>query len=150
MNHRIVRIHPKDNVLVALQDLAAGELYSIEGVEGILQAPVSAKHKFSMEDLHQGDLIYMYGGIVGKAVVDIPSGHPLTTSNVTHEAESFGGKTEDYHWEAPDVSKFQNRTFQGFHRSDGQVGTGNYWLVIPLVFCENRNVDTIKEAFWKN
>lgn len=147
MNHRIVRIHPKDNVLVALQDLAAGELYSIEGVEGILQAPVSAKHKFSMEDLHQGDLIYMYGGIVGKAVVDIPSGHPLTTSNVTHEAESFGGKTEDYHWEAPDVSKFQNRTFQGFHRSDGQVGTGNYWLVIPLVFCENRNVDTIKEAF---
>ncbi|SIN65544.1 UxaA family hydrolase [Algoriphagus halophilus] len=147
MNHRIVRIHPKDNVLVALQDLEAGELYSIEGVEGILQAPVSAKHKFSMEDLHQGDLIYMYGGIVGKAVVDIPSGHPLTTSNVTHEAESFGGKTEDYHWEAPDVSKFQNRTFQGFHRSDGQVGTGNYWLVIPLVFCENRNVDTIKEAF---
>lgn len=147
MNHRIVRIHPKDNVLVALQDLAAGELYSIEGIEGILQAPVSAKHKFSMEDLHQGDLIYMYGGIVGKAVVDIPSGHPLTTSNVTHEAESFGGKTEDYHWEAPDVSKFQNRTFQGFHRSDGQVGTGNYWLVIPLVFCENRNVDTIKEAF---
>lgn len=147
MNHRIVRIHPKDNVLVALQDLEAGELYSIEGVEGILKAPVSAKHKFSMEDLHQGDLIYMYGGIVGKAVVDIPSGHPLTTSNVTHEAESFGGKTEDYHWEAPDVSKFQNRTFQGFHRSDGQVGTGNYWLVIPLVFCENRNVDTIKEAF---
>lgn len=35
----------------------------------------------------------------------------------------------------------------GFHRADGQVGTANYWLVIPLVFCENRNVNVIRQAF---
>ena len=34
----------------------------------------------------------------------------------------------------------------GYHRSDGQVGTANYWLVIPMVFCENRNTEKIKEA----
>ena len=34
----------------------------------------------------------------------------------------------------------------GYHRNDGQVGTANYWLVIPLVFCENRNVETMKQA----
>ena len=34
----------------------------------------------------------------------------------------------------------------GYHRPDGQVGTANYWLVIPMVFCENRNVEVIKEA----
>ncbi len=39
------------------------------------------------------------------------------------------------------------RTFNGYHRADGQVGTRNYWLVIPLVFCENRNVDALRDAF---
>ena len=34
----------------------------------------------------------------------------------------------------------------GYHRADGQVGTRNYWLVLPLVFCENRNVDRMREA----
>ena len=34
----------------------------------------------------------------------------------------------------------------GYHRPDGKVGTANYWLVIPLVFCENRNAEVIKDA----
>jgi altronate hydrolase len=34
----------------------------------------------------------------------------------------------------------------GFHREDGKVGTANYWLVIPLVFCENRNIEVLREA----
>ena len=37
----------------------------------------------------------------------------------------------------------------GYHRADGQVGTRNYWLVIPLVFCENRNIRALQEAFEK-
>jgi altronate hydrolase len=36
--------------------------------------------------------------------------------------------------------------FRGYHRADGQVGTRNYWLVLPLVFCENRNIERMKEA----
>src|SRR5262249_9124138 len=35
------------------------------------------------------------------------------------------------------------------HRADGSVGTANYWIVIPLVFCENKNVDVLQEAFLK-
>src|SRR5690606_23898841 len=46
----------------------------------------------------------------------------------------------------PDVSAFVGRSFNGFHRSNGTVGTANHWLVIPLVFCENRNVLTLKSA----
>jgi altronate hydrolase len=44
------------------------------------------------------------------------------------------------------VERFRNRTFNGYHRSDGRVGTANYWLFIPTVFCENRNLDVIREA----
>jgi altronate hydrolase len=36
----------------------------------------------------------------------------------------------------------------GYHRNDGSVGTANYWLFIPTVFCENRNLDVIKEALY--
>src|SRR5262249_27109667 len=52
----------------------------------------------------------------------------------------------NFKWTAPDVTKFKNRTFNGYHRSDGRVGTANYWLFLPLVFCENRNLDVIREA----
>ncbi|RZK93000.1 MAG: altronate dehydratase, partial [Pedobacter sp.] len=51
-----------------------------------------------------------------------------------------------YEWHAPDVAKFAGRTFNGYHRADGKVGTANYWLFIPTVFCENRNLDVIREA----
>jgi altronate hydrolase len=34
----------------------------------------------------------------------------------------------------------------GYHRSNGSVGTGNYWVVIPMVFCENRNIEVMREA----
>ncbi len=147
MNHKTLQIHPKDNVLVALQDLKSGENISFSGNSIILKDDIPAKHKFAIHDLNKGDQVFMYGGIVGKALSTIPSGGVLSTQNVTHEAEDFGQKTGDYQWDAPDISKFKGKTFMGFHRPDGQVGTGNYWLVIPMVFCENRNVDIIKDAF---
>ncbi len=50
------------------------------------------------------------------------------------------------HFDLPDASRWAARTFDGFHRADGQVGTRNYWLVLPMVFCENRNVERMREA----
>lgn len=44
------------------------------------------------------------------------------------------------------VFYFKDCNFLGYHRSDGRVGTANYWLFIPTVFCENRNLDIVKEA----
>ena len=147
MNHKTLLIHPKDNVLVALQDLAVGETIEHNGLKINIKDNIPAKHKFAINELAKGDQVYMYGGIVGKTLSTIPSGGVLTTQNVTHEAEDFGEKSGVYQWDAPDISKFKDKTFMGYHRPDGQVGTGNYWLVIPMVFCENRNVDIIKDAF---
>jgi altronate hydrolase len=53
----------------------------------------------------------------------------------------------DYAWTPPNVSGWSSRTFDGYYRADGQVGTRNYWLVIPLVFCENRNIEALRDAF---
>ncbi|MCH7415089.1 altronate dehydratase family protein [Belliella sp. R4-6] len=147
MNHKFLQIHPQDNVLVALTDLTLGDVIEFEGKSITLKESIPAKHKFALSKLEEGDYVYMYGSVVGKAVSIIPEGGVLTTANVKHEANSFSEKTETTGWTKPDFSRFEGRTFKGFHRKDGQVGTANYWIVVPLVFCENRNVEVIKQAF---
>src|SRR5690606_16073344 len=137
MRHNILKIHPNDNVLLALTDLGVWETVIFEGKQIILTEDIPAKHKFAEDDLAAGTEIIMYGSLVGKAVETIPSGTRLSVENVKHQASGFTGKTKTIGWNAPDVSRWNDKTFNGYHREDGQVGTGNYWLVVPLVFCEN-------------
>ncbi len=144
---KILRIDPKDNVLVALTQLPAGEAVTFAGEQYIPPSDIPAKQKFAIRDLAVGDEVIMYGGIVGLVRQAIPRGGLLSTRNVQHDASGFGPKVGDYSWSAPDVSAWSSRTFDGYHRADGQVGTRNYWLVIPLVFCENRNVEALRDAF---
>jgi len=143
---RVLRIHPHDNVLVALQDLKAGEHIVHDGKTYVLVDDVAAKHKFFTEDLSAGDAVRMYGVLVGRAVRDVKVGQWMNTTNVRHAAEPYSYRPSTYQWSPPDVSGFEERTFMGYHRSDGRVGTANFWLFIPTVFCENRNLDVIREA----
>lgn len=144
---RALKINPADTVWVALTDLPAGEKINCDGVMVTLVHAIPAKHKFTEHTLQPGDAITMYGVVVGKAVTTIPQGSAITTQNVKHEAAPYSGRTTTLKWQAPDVSAWKGKTFMGYHRPDGQVGTANYWIVVPLVFCENRNVNVIREAF---
>ncbi|MGC2403593.1 MAG: altronate dehydratase family protein [Acidobacteriaceae bacterium] len=146
-SEKILRIDPRDNVIVALTQLTAGEAVTLAGEQYILQADIPAKQKFATRDLAVGDEVIMYGGVVGLVREAIPKGGLLSTRNVQHDASGFGPKVGEYSWTPPDVTAWSTRTFDGYHRADGQVGTRNYWLVIPLVFCENRNVEALREAF---
>ena len=141
-----MKLHPNDNALVALTDLPKGEVIEFEGEIFILQDAIKAKHKFFTQDLDAGDEVTMYGVLVGKAQHAIARGSLMTTENLKHAAEPYHYRDFAYQWKAPDVSKYINRTFNGFKRSDGRVGTANYWLFVPTVFCENRNLDVIREA----
>ncbi|SOD12210.1 UxaA family hydrolase [Pedobacter xixiisoli] len=146
MKQQVLKVHPKDNVLVALTDLKAGELVGFQGVNYLLVDDVDAKHKFYMQDMQAGDEVYMYGTLVGKIQFPVTLGTRMTTDNLKHAAAPYEYRPYHYEWHAPDVSKFEGRTFNGYHRADGKVGTANYWLFIPTVFCENRNLDVIREA----
>jgi altronate hydrolase len=142
------QLHPADNVLVALQDLKKGTHIQKNGWDFTLQSDIEAKHKFTTTPLSYGDPVIMYGVLVGKATRPIEQGEWISTENLRHESEAYSvEKRKAVHWQAPDVDKWRNRTFMGYHRSDGWVGTRNYWLVIPLVFCENRNIMVLKDAF---
>lgn len=145
MNHYL-QIHPADNMLVALQKLPKGTViqHRDEAIELVEDVP--AKHKFSLQPLAPGEAAFMYGVLVGKAVLPIQKGALVSTKNLAHAASPFNLGARNTAWQAPDVSKYRGRQFMGFHRSNGSVGTANHWVVIPLVFCENRNVAVLKEA----
>jgi altronate hydrolase len=149
MKQRIIKVHPADNVLVALVDLPAGEAVEYKGDSYTLTDFIPAKHKFAIADIAEGGEIIMYGVLVGKAKSPIPVGGLLSTGNVVHAASSFLTGSSHTDWHKPDVSKWQSQTFNGYHREDGNVGTANYWLVIPMVFCENRNIEVLQEALVK-
>lgn len=148
-DRRILKVHPADNVIVALQDLKPGTTVRYEGEDFTTVDEIMAKHKFVTHDLAVGDEVIMYGVLVGKASKPISKGGLIHTGNLKHAANEFSGKTKEYSWVAPDVTAYKGKTFKGFVRKDGQVGTANYWLFVPTVFCENRNLEFIKDALNK-
>ncbi|MDT0687193.1 UxaA family hydrolase [Autumnicola psychrophila] len=147
MKSKLIKVHPEDNVAIALVDLWQGDTVNFEGEDIFITSDTKAKHKVAMVDFAAEDKIYMYGVLVGKATEEIKKGGVLTVDNVKHEANTAYGKTETTAWNAPDISKWKDRTFNGYHRPDGQVGTKNVWLFFPLVFCENRNIELLKDVF---
>ena len=143
----VLQIHPKDNVLVALTNLKKGDTIVYQQQTYILKEDVAEKHKFFIQPILKGGLITMYGITVGKITAEqVAVGERMSVENTKHEADAYAYRNVRYQWQAPDITKFKNKTFNGYHRSDDKVGTANYWLFIPTVFCENRNLDVIKEA----
>jgi altronate hydrolase len=145
---QVLQLDPRDNVLIALTDLKQGDAVEFGGAKYSLCSRVPAKHKFATQDLRAGAPVTMYGVLVGKASQPIRKGELLTLSNIHHQAAPYGEKSAQYAWTPPDVSRWRGRSkFLGYRRSDGQVGTRNYWVVVPLVFCENHNILNLKQAF---
>jgi altronate hydrolase len=146
MSKHYVQIDPRDNLIVAITNLEGGSTVSVAGREIRLTENIQGKHKFALYDFDIDDEIFMYGVLIGKAIQPITAGSAITIENVKHASADFKDSRAKFSWSAPDVSRFKNRTFNGYHRADGSVGTGNYWLVIPLTFCENRNIDVVEAA----
>lgn len=149
MRKKALKIHPKDNVIVALDHLTEGEKVAWEGQTYTVQHDIPAKHKFVTEDIAEGGKVYMYGVLVGVATQPIAQGAAITVSNLKHSADDFSLGKRNADWQAPNIDSWKKRQFKGYHRPNGQVGVANYWLFIPLVFCENRNINLIREAMTK-
>jgi altronate hydrolase len=146
MPNAFLQVDAHDNVVMALATLDLGAEIKIASSPIVARQTIPAKHKMAVVDLQPGDLVRMYGMVVGEAVEAIPRGALLTTRNVQHRAGAYSVARRPVTYPVPDSSPWAGRTFLGYHRADGQVGTRNYWIVVPLVFCENRNVEQMREA----
>jgi altronate hydrolase len=146
----LLQINPEDSVAVALQNLQAGEQLHLNGFAFYLPLPIEQKQKILLKDVEAGETIVMYGVPVGRAITALQAGIQLRKEHIEHAAAPYSTSTKkEYSWQSPPISNFQNRNFNGYARSNGKAGTRNYWLVVPLVFCENRNIQTLQQAFAK-
>ena len=146
MSKKALKIHPDDTLIVALQDLTVGERIVIDNDVYTVEEPIRSKHKFAAKDFLAGDLLTQYGITVGEAIVDIKQGCVITTENTRHSSQTYGQNSTEYQWQQPHVDTWKERKIKGFRRDNGTIGTANYWLVVPLVFCQNRNIEMLRTA----
>ena len=145
MQEKTLQLDPRDNVLVALSTLEPGTEARYAGSVCPVAQTIPAKQKMALAAFNPGDLIVMYGMVVGEVVSPFPSGGLITTRNIRHRTGDYSTARQPCTCRARCI-RLEARTFMGYHRADGQVGTRNYWIVVPLVFCENRNVEQMREA----
>ena len=143
------KVNATDNLMVALQDLIKGE--TLEESDGPLLVlnSIDAKHKIAAKEIKKGEKAFMYGVLVGEATQTICRGEKITTSNLVHRSADYKYESQTDKWKAPSVDRWEDKNFLGYQRSDGSAGTANYWLVVPLVFCENGNIEILKRSMIK-
>jgi altronate hydrolase len=144
----LLQIHPGDTVAVALHSLETGKEELLYGVT--VKEPTAQKQKIVLKPVSKDEPIIMYGVQVGRAVKNLQAGDQLRKEDIVHDAAAYSTSLKkEYHWPPLQNQGFANAGFNGYCRSDGKVGTRNFWLVAPLVFCENRNIQTLQEVFEK-
>ena len=126
-----IRIHPNDNVAVALSPIRAGTVF--EGVAAAADIPQG--HKMALKALETGDQVVKYGFSIGHATAPIAPGQWVHTHNM---ATNLSGElaytyTPQVRFPAP----LSPRTFRGYRRKDGKVGIRNEIWIIPTVGCVN-------------
>jgi altronate hydrolase/galactarate dehydratase len=126
-----IRLHPKDNVAIALTDLAAGFVLPESGIR--LHDAVSRGHKVAIEPIADGALVRRYGQIIGRSTVPIQAGDHVHVHNL-----AMASLSQDHAFctdARPLPTIDSKRTFQGYLRRDGQAGTRNYIGVLTSVNC---------------
>jgi altronate hydrolase len=134
-------VEASDDVAVALRDLSAGEV--ISGLT--LPAPIARGHKLALHAIAQGAPVRKYGWPIGVAKIDIAAGDHVHTHNL---ATALSGE-EHYRFTAPIAAapaRPAARTFSGYLRADGRVGTRNEIWVICTVGCVARTAQRIAAA----
>ncbi len=125
-------LHASDNVAVARRPLLAGEVLSVAGQQIRVAEPIPANHKLALAAINTGKTIRKFGQPIGSASQPIGPGQWVHTHNVSIEREKSG---YEFGTELIEFPKPALRTFQGYRRKDGRVGTRNYIAVISTVNC---------------
>ena len=138
---RAIRIHPNDDVAVAIQPLAAGEEIVVDGERIVAAEAVAPGHKLALRQIEPGSAITKYGYPIGEATALIAAGAWVHSHNLRTRLEG----TVDYRYAptAPQVRRAAQATFEGFRRQDGRVGTRNEVWILNTVGCVNHAAERI-------
>jgi arabinonate dehydratase len=142
---RAVLLRSDDNVAVAARPIPKGFALEVGGRTVEVREPIALGHKVALDDIAVGEPVRKYGQIIGFASKAIPGGSWVHVHNL--KADLF---ERDYAYAseaAPAQPKFEGRTFRGYLRPDGRVGTRNYVAVISAVNCSASTSRAVAEQF---
>lgn len=141
----IIRLHPADNLVIALADLPAGATPA--GLTTAVVQAVPRGHKVASCAIARGAVVLRYGQIIGQALHDIPAGAHIHSHNL-----GMGPHSSDYAFASDShaLPPLPARNFMGFPRADGQVGTRNYIGILTSVNCSGSVARFIAEAAEKD
>ncbi len=133
----MIRIHPADDVAVAVEAVCPGE--TALGVRAVEEIP--AGHKMALRDVAKGEAVLKYGMPIGHTARGIPKGAWVHTHNLATNLDSV----LEYVWHPTPrraVAPFSG-TFMGFARADGSVGIRNELWILPTVGCVNGTAEAL-------
>ncbi|SDA33997.1 UxaA family hydrolase [Sphingomonas sp. NFR15] len=139
---RAIKVDPRDDVAVAMEALPAGDLVTVGGVDVRLAEDIPAGHKFAVTPVTAGRPVLRYGFPIGTARADIAPGAHVHTHNVATALATAGAYRYAPVAAAPAAAP-SARTFEGYLRADGSVGTRNEIWIIPSVGCVGRTAERL-------
>jgi len=142
---RAVLLRGDDNVAVAARPLPTGLALVLGDRSLEVREPIALGHKVALGDIDTGEPVRKYGQIIGFASRPIAAGTLVHVHNLRADRfdRDYAYATERPPVPAPD----RLRTFQGFLRPDGRVGTRNCIAVISTVNCSASTSRLIAERF---
>jgi altronate hydrolase len=142
----MVLLNEKDQVAIALRDIASGEAvsYTNDGKEKAVQAleKIPRGHKMSIHPVSKGEHIRKFGYSIGVATDSIPVGGWVHSHNLKTGLSGI----LDYSYRPVDPAPLKptgQHTFQGYVRENGEAGIRNEIWVLNTVGCINKTCETI-------
>ncbi|MBO5057886.1 MAG: altronate dehydratase [Prevotella sp.] len=136
MEQTFIKINPADSVVVCLQAMRKGETINVDGKSVTLNQDTPAGHKVLINDTPEGTDIIKYGYPIGHAKQNLKSGDWVNENNLKTNLSG----TLEYTYNPVDETlniKDEKRTFKGYMRANGEVGTRNEVWIVPTVGCVN-------------
>lgn len=136
MEQTFIKINPADSVVVCLQAMGKGETINVDGKSVTLNQDTPAGHKVLINDTPEGTDIIKYGYPIGHAKQNLKSGDWVNENNLKTNLSG----TLEYTYNPVDETlniKDEKRTFKGYMRANGEVGTRNELWIVPTVGCVN-------------
>ena len=136
MEKTYLKINKADSVVVCLQPMKKGETIETDGKSVTLLQDTPAGHKVLLNDVKAGEDIIKYGYPIGHAKQDLKAGEWVNENNLKTNLSgtlSYTYQPVDNKLDIVD----EKRTFMGYRRKNGDVGTRNEIWIVPTVGCVN-------------
>jgi altronate hydrolase len=152
LSETAIRLHPLDNIVIAKTSLQAGTHLTADRGDLVVQQTIPGGHKLAVMPIEQGEVVRRYGQIIGFATRSIAPGDHVHSHNLSMGDAALTPCARDYAF-GVDVKPIElvpeqdRRTFKGYRRASGRVGTRNYLALISTVNCSAHVTRAIAQHF---